>query len=127
MIRVLNFCCFAITAFACLALYHISEQTRVARVQLSSVERQISGEHAAMKVLEADWERVADPARIQQLAQRKLGLGDTPTMELSSLELLPRRGEASPLGETQLTQASATVAPQPVDPRLHLAALHDGN
>jgi hypothetical protein len=80
-----------------------------------------------MKVLEADWERVADPARIQQLAQRKLGLGDTPTMELSSLELLPRRGEASPLGETQLTQASATVAPQPVDPRLHLAALHDGN
>ena len=37
MIRVLNFCCFAITAFACLALYHVSEQTRVARVQLSSV------------------------------------------------------------------------------------------
>jgi cell division protein FtsL len=127
MIRVLNFCCFAITAFACLALYHISEQTRVARVQLSSVERQISGEHAAMKVLEADWERVADPARIQQLAQRKLGLGDTPTMELSSLELLPRRGESSPLGETQLTQASASVAPQPADPRFHLAALHDGN
>jgi hypothetical protein len=37
MIRVLNFCCFAVTAFACLALYHVSEQTRVARVQLSSV------------------------------------------------------------------------------------------
>ena len=80
-----------------------------------------------MKVLEADWERVADPARIQQLAQRSSGLGDTPTMELSSLELLPRRGEASPLNDTQLTQASATVTPQPVDPRFHLAALHDGN
>jgi hypothetical protein len=48
-------------------------------------------------------------------------------MELSSLELLPRRGESSPLGETQLTQASASVAPQPADPRFHLAALHDGN
>src|ERR1700685_4598491 len=107
MIRVLNFCCFAVTAFACLALYHTSEQTRVARVQLSSVERQISGEHAAMKVLEADWERVSEPA------QKKLGLGDAPTMELSSLELLPRRGEASPLGDAPLTQASAAVTPQP--------------
>jgi cell division protein FtsL len=125
MVRVLNFCCFAITAFACLALYHISEQTRVARVQLTAVERQITGEHAAMKVLEADWERVADPARIQELAQKKLGLGDAPTMELSSLELLPRRGEASPLNENPLTQASVTVAPP--DPRYHLVALHDGN
>ncbi|MGD0144054.1 MAG: hypothetical protein ABSC92_12915, partial [Rhizomicrobium sp.] len=91
------------------------------------VERQISGEHAAMKVLEADWVRVADPARIQELAQKKLGLGDTPTMELSSLELLPRRSETSPLGDTPLTQASAMVTPQPSDPRFHLAALHDGN
>ncbi len=30
MIRLLNFCCVALTALACLALYHVSEQTRVA-------------------------------------------------------------------------------------------------
>jgi hypothetical protein len=48
-------------------------------------------------------------------------------MELSSLELLPRRGEPSPLNDDPLTQASATTAPPPPDPRLHLAALHDGN
>ena len=29
MIRVVNFLCFAVSAFACLALYHVSEQTRV--------------------------------------------------------------------------------------------------
>lgn len=125
MIRVLNFCCFAITAFACLALYHVSEQTRVAKVELSSVDRQIATEHTAMKVLEADWQRVADPARIQKLAQDKLGLADTPTMELSSLEVLPRRGEALPAADDPLTQASADSPPS--DPRLHLAALHGGD
>jgi cell division protein FtsL len=127
MVRILNFCCFAFAAFACLALYHVSEQTRVAKVELSSVDRQIADEHSSMKVLEADWQRVADPARIQELAHRKLGLGDAPTMELSSLELLPRRGEALPAGDNPLTQASAVAVPQPSDPRLHLAALHTCN
>ena len=126
MVRILNFCCFAVTGLACLALYHVSEQTRIAKVELSSVERQISDEHAAKKVLEAEWERVADPALIPQLAQKKLGLGDAPTMELSSLELLPRRGESSPLTNNPLTQANA-VAASPSDPRMHLAAMHDGN
>ena len=50
MVRMLNFFCVALAGLACLALYHISEQTRVARVELSSVERQITGEHAAMKL-----------------------------------------------------------------------------
>lgn len=125
MTRVLNFFCFAISAFACLALYHVSEQTRVAKVELASVERQISGEHSAMSVLQADWQRVADPARIQELAQKKLGLGDTPTMELSSLDLLPRRGEPTPDNDAPLAQARA-VAPQQT-PDLHLTALHEGN
>jgi cell division protein FtsL len=125
MIRVLNFCCFAITALACLALYHVSEQARVAKIELSSVERQIAAEHSTMKVLQADWERVANPARIQELAQTKLGLGDMPTMELSSLELLPRHGEPSPVENNPLTQASATAPPS--DPRFRLAALHTGN
>ena len=51
-----------------------------------------------MSVLQAEWARVADPARIQRLAQAELGLTDAPTVELSSLELLPRRGQAAPLG-----------------------------
>jgi cell division protein FtsL len=127
MIRVLNFCCVAVSALACLALYHTSEQTRIARVQLSSVERQIGEQQDAMKVLDADWQRVADPARIQQLAQSHLGSADEPAVELASLELLPRRGDAMPLSGTPLTQASAAATPEPADPRFHLAALHTGN
>ena len=119
MIRILNFSCFALTALACLALYHVSEETRVARAELRNTEQKIAVQQEAMKVLQADWQRVADPARIQQLAALKLGVSDTPTVALASLELLPRRGETKDL-ETANAEAPAA------DPHLQTASLHTG-
>jgi hypothetical protein len=120
MIRLLNFTCFALTALACLALYHVSEETRMARVTLQDTQRRIVVEQEAMKVLQADWVRVSDPARIQQLAADKLGLGDTPAVALASLELLPRRG-----GDTKVLETASAVTPV-ADPRLQNASLHTG-
>ena len=108
MIRVVNFFCMAVTALACLALYHVSEQTRVARARLGSVDRQIEVERGATGVLQAEWARVADAARIENLARRKTDLPDGSAVQLTSLTLLPRRGEA-PVGDVQITSASAVV------------------
>jgi hypothetical protein len=121
MIRVLNFCCFAFTALACLALYHVSEKTRVARIELHTAQQQIAGEEEAMKVLQADWQRVSDPVLIQQLASAKLGISDTPAISVASLELLPRRGETK-----DLQQASTDAPARPSDQGLHFASLHTG-
>jgi cell division protein FtsL len=121
MIRLLNFSCFAVTALACLALYHVSEQTRVARVELHTVQVQIADQQEAMKVLQADWQRASDPARIQQLAAEKLGIGDAPAATLTSLELLPRRGETK-----DIEQASVDAPARAHDPRLNYASLHAG-
>jgi|ERR1051326_3254657 cell division protein FtsL len=125
MIRVATFFCFAVSALACLALYHVSEQTRVARTELSAVHRQIAAEQQSLHTLEAEWGRVADPARIQHLAQARLGMDDAPAMELSSLKLLPRRGDEAPLSEGQVRTASAVV--QAGDPRVRLAAVQAGD
>jgi cell division protein FtsL len=122
MIRLLNFSCFALTALACLALYHVSEETRVARAELRKTETQIAEQQEALKVLQADWERVSEPTRIQQLAAAKLGLGDTPTVALASLELLPRRGASKNL----VTAASADAPAHVADARLQNASLHTG-
>jgi cell division protein FtsL len=125
MLRILNFCCFALAALSCLALYHVSEQTRVARVRLVAVEKQIADDRSAMKVLQADWERVSEPSRIQSLAQTRLGLSDTPSIALASLDLLPRRGETVPLAGSPV-QTASVVAPPP-DPHIRLVAAHAGN
>lgn len=130
MVRILNFACFAIAALCCLALYHVSEDTRVTRVRLDQVQKQIVDDNAAMKVLQADWERVTEPSHIQELAQARLGLSDTPTVALASFDGLPRRGDAAAAAaatSSPVVAANVVASNQAVDPHLHLVAAHAGN
>ncbi len=119
LVRILNTFFLAAAGLSCLALYHVSEQTRVERVKLASVERQIADEKSTMNVLQAEWQRVANPERIQHLAETRLGMDDTPAVELSSFEMLPRRGEESPLNPDPVQNASL-VAPAQSASNLHL-------
>jgi cell division protein FtsL len=113
MVRVLNFFCVAFMGLAILALYHVSEATRVARVELDRTTRQIADTRGQIGVLQTEWERVAGPARIQALAQQQLGMSDTTSVHLSSFDLLPRRGEAAPLANTPVHNASVVVTAAP--------------
>jgi cell division protein FtsL len=124
MVRILNFLFVALAGLSCFALNHISEKTRLANIELVKVQHQIVQESDATKVLQANWQTVADPSRIQQLAQAHLGLSDTPTVELSSLELLPRRGDVA--NDNPIRSASM-VTSAPATSGLHLAAAHSGN
>jgi cell division protein FtsL len=116
MVRVLNFFCVAFMGLAILALYHVSEATRVARVELDRTTRQIADTNGEISVLQTEWERVAGPARIQELAQQQLGMTDSTSVHLSSFDQLPRRGEAAPLANTPLHNASAVVPSDAVSP-----------
>ncbi len=88
-----------------------------------SRSRQIgAGTQTHLSVLETEWQHVASPARIQKLAESRLGMGDTASAQLSSFDLLPRRGdEAAPLNSTPVHNASAQVpaAPAPIRPTSH--------
>jgi cell division protein FtsL len=118
--RVLNFFFVGLAALSCLALYRVSENTRVANMELRAVNHQIAQEHSSMNVLQAEWQRVANPGRIQKLAQAYLNMNDTPVMELSSFEMLPRRGE-NPMDANPVQNASVTM-PATGNANLHLVA-----
>ena len=109
MVRVLNFFCVALMGLSILALYRVSEKTRVAHMQLSQVKQQIIEEKAHIGVLETEWQNVASPERIQQLAQARLNMADTASVQLSSFDQLPRKGDAAPLNNSPLRAASAQV------------------
>ena len=117
MIRVLNFFCVALMGLSILALYHVSERTRVTQMNLSKVNHQIREARGTIGVLQAEWARVAGPGRIQELAQRN-GMHDTVSAQLSSFSLLPRRGEA-PLNNSPLRNANAVVPASPQVPMVH--------
>jgi cell division protein FtsL len=114
MVRVLNFFCVALMGLSILALYHVSEKTRVAHMTLNKVQRQIAQERSHLSVLETEWQHVAAPERVQRLAQARLGMGDSASVQLSSFDLLPRRGaEPAPLNNVPVRNASAVVPASP--------------
>lgn len=109
MIRVINFCCFAVTALVCLALYHVSDETRVAHNKAILIRQQIADEQQQIDGLKMQWQELTLPGRIQQIAATESGADDAPAVVLSSLTMLPRKGEASPMDDAQLRSASAIV------------------
>ena len=122
MVRILNFCFVAMTGLSILALYHVSERTRVARFELASAERQIADERAAIDVYQTEWEHLASPERIATLAQSKLGLDNTATVQLSSYELLPRNGEDGQTLNASLLRRANAVAPARIGSIVEIAA-----
>jgi len=110
MVRILNFFCVVLMGVSILALYQVSEKTRVAHMQLNQVNAQIAQEHAHIGVLETEWQHVASPERIQQLAQAKLGMADSASVQLSAFDQLPRRAtDPAPLDNTPVHNASAQI------------------
>ena len=123
MVRILNFFCVALMAFTILALYHVSEKTRVAHMELNQVKSQIARERGTIGVLETESQHVASPDRIQQLAQARLGMADSASVQLSSFDQIPRRGVEAPLNNSPVHNASAQLpvaapAPAPTAPNM---------
>jgi hypothetical protein len=114
MVRALNFACVALMALAILGLYHISEEARVAHMELNRTRHEIAATKGAIAVLEAEWGRVANSDRVQQLAAAH-GMADAASAQLSSFDQMPRRGENAPLNGSPVRNASA-VFPSPPQP-----------
>ncbi len=121
---VLNFLFVVATALTCLWLNHVADETRVADAELRRAKAEIAVEGQTLKVLQADWERASNPDVIRTLAVSRLGLEDEATVEVASLELLPRRGDMAPLAASAVINASVGVT-VPSTP-LHLVAAHAG-
>jgi hypothetical protein len=107
---VLNFMFVVATALTCLWLNHVADETRVVDAELRRTKAEITVESQTLKVLQADWERASNPDVIRTLAVSRLGLADQATVEVASLELLPRRGDTTPLATSPVTNASVEAA-----------------
>ena len=112
MIRIVSFVCIGLLAFTCVANSRVSEQTRIARQELTRVEKQIRTETQNLSVLELQWQKTANPETIQKLAEAQLGMQSAPSVQLASVHDLPRRGEGALNGE-EVRSASAEADNQP--------------
>jgi cell division protein FtsL len=92
MIRLLNMCVIAALVFAAAHVYKIKfESTRQAE-RVAKLRREIRREHDAIAMLRAEWSKLDNPARIQELAKRHMkNLQPIDGRQFDRLDRLPAR------------------------------------
>lgn len=114
MIRVLSVFCLGLLGFTCIANYHVSEETRIARQELARTENAIKSETQNISVLEAQWQKVANPDAIQKMAENQLGMQNAPSVQLASVQELPRKADTMNAAEIRPENGQDASAPVPV-------------
>ena len=91
MMRLLNICVIVALVVAAVYVYRIKfESTRKAE-QVAQLRIDIRREHDAIAALRAQWSKLDNPVRIQELAQRHLSLRSIDTRQFDQLDRLPER------------------------------------
>lgn len=103
------------------ANYSVVEQTRVATAHLKATEKQIAAENVRFEDAQTQYMALSSPDRIQALAQNFLGMNDTATVQLSSLQMLPRRD----VGGAEIHDGE--IVTQPGTPGVVTIAAHQEN
>jgi cell division protein FtsL len=124
MMRLLNICVIVALVLAAADVYKIKfESTRQAQ-RVVKLRTEIRREHDAIAALRAEWSKLDNPTRIQDLARRHLQLRPVEVHQFDRLDDLPERppdlvpvGVPDPIGTVianpELVDSSATgsVAP----------------
>jgi cell division protein FtsL len=91
MIRLLNICVIVALVVAAVYVYRIKfESTRKAE-QVARLRLDIRREHDGIADLRAQWSKLDNPIRIQELAQRHLSLRMIDSRQFDQLDHLPER------------------------------------
>jgi hypothetical protein len=88
------------------AMFQVKYEVARREEELARLNRQIAQSLEATRVLKAEWSFLNQPARLDQLARRHLGLVPIGTAQLGQIDHLPRRPPTPPA-------AAAAAAPPP--------------
>src|SRR5215468_3806123 len=91
MIRLVNICVIAALVFAAAHVYKIKFESIRQAERLAKLRTQVRNEREAIATLRAEWSRLDNPARIQELAARHLALKPIDPHQFDRLDHLPER------------------------------------
>ncbi len=105
MMRVLNICVIVALVLAAADVYTIKFQSTRQAQRVAKLRLEIRRERDAVAALRAEWAKLDNPARIQDLARRHLPLVPVEPRQIDPLDNLPERpsdlvavDEADPIG-----------------------------
>jgi cell division protein FtsL len=118
MIRFVNICVIAALVLAAAHVYKIKFESIRQAERLAKLRTEVRNEREAIATLRAEWSRLDNPARIQQLAARHLALKPVEPRQFDRLDHLPERApEPPPPDEMLIEQAQISELPTSSVPR----------
>jgi cell division protein FtsL len=124
--RLLHLGVIAALVAAAAYVYDIKYETTLRAERVAKLQHDIRAERDATAALRAEWAKLANPARIQKLAQKHLPLKPFQTSQVDSFDNLPMRppqivppGTSDPIGamiditDEDLTAATGSIGPAP--------------
>lgn len=127
MLRLLNLLAVIVLVVAAAVVYKIKYESTLAASQAAKLRTDIARERDRIAALRAEWSRLDNPERIQELATRHLTLKPLDITQYDALDRLPERpieivppGTTDPIGaiiesqaDEDLLTGSATPPAQP--------------
>jgi cell division protein FtsL len=91
MMRLLNICVIVTLVVAAAYVYRIKFESARKAEQVAKLRLDIRREHDTIAALRAEWSKLDNPVRIQELAQRHLTLRPIDARQFDRLDGLPER------------------------------------
>jgi hypothetical protein len=85
-----------LAAFCGTALYHTSQRVHDRRQQLAVLEREAAREEESVRVLQAEWSYLNQPARLEKLARQYLRLAPLRGAQFAAADGIALRSAAAP-------------------------------
>jgi hypothetical protein len=133
MIRITTLLWIALLVVAGGTVMHVSYQVRHVEKHISELARDTHSEEDAIRILNAEWDSLNDPHRIDELSKRHLSLQPTPIARVVSLEAIPLKLSDEQVAKLAIASAKTTkgqagasqIAQKKPDVTIG-AAVHDG-
>jgi cell division protein FtsL len=112
--RLLHLLVMAALVSAAVHVYRIKFESTVRAERVAKLRAEIRKERDTIAALQAQWAQLDNPARIQALAQRHLGLKAIEPTQIDSIDHLPERPEPVPTAqETDAVGSGGPAAQRP--------------
>ena len=116
----------ALAAFCGTVLFHTSQKVHDEREKLGALNISIAKEEESLRVLNAEWSYLNQPARLEKLAKTYLKLAPLKGSQFVKAEDIPLRGApaeiaaAAPIAKPVTTAKSRTAAAESLRPSINI-------
>ena len=120
MIRITTLLWVALLVVAGGTVMHVSYQVRHVQMHLAELARETHDQKDAIRILDAEWDSLNDPHRIDDLSKRYLTLQPTPIQRVVTLEAVPLKPSQGQLEQMNAAQFRKPLRPKrPIPRRRH--------